>query len=66
MQVPRGHVWLQGDNTLNSTDSRDYGPLPYNMMLGRVICRVRLPDTRALFGCVAVRLPVSKPGVLLR
>lgn len=40
-QVPPGHVWLQGDNTLNSHDSRDYGPVPYNMLLGRVVFRVR-------------------------
>ena len=41
VQVPPGHVWLQGDNTLNSHDSRDYGPVPYNMLLGRVVFRVR-------------------------
>ena len=24
--VPRGHVWLLGDNVAHSTDSRNYGP----------------------------------------
>jgi mitochondrial inner membrane protease subunit 1 len=26
VEVPTGHLWLQGDNKDNSTDSRDYGP----------------------------------------
>lgn len=40
-QVPTGHVWLQGDNVLNSTDSRDYGPVPMALVRGRVFCKVR-------------------------
>ena len=39
-QVPAGHVWLQGDNTLNSTDSRHYGPVPYALLKGRAFCKV--------------------------
>lgn len=42
LQVPTGHVWLQGDNTLNSTDSRHYGPVPYALLEGRVFLRVGL------------------------
>ena len=42
LQVPTGHVWLQGDNTLNSTDSRHYGPVPYALLEGRVFLRVSL------------------------
>lgn len=41
LQVPPGHVWLQGDNTLNSTDSRHYGPVPYALIKGRAILKVR-------------------------
>ena len=33
--VPDGHVWLQGDNEGNSTDSRDYGAVPMEMLRGR-------------------------------
>lgn len=38
--VPDGHVWLEGDNSLNSSDSRVYGPLPAAMIVGRVLFRV--------------------------
>ncbi|XP_028396131.1 mitochondrial inner membrane protease subunit 1-like [Dendronephthya gigantea] len=36
IQVPKGHVWLTGDNTNNSVDSRTYGPVPCGLILGRV------------------------------
>lgn len=39
-QIPRGHVWLEGDNRSNSTDSRSYGPVPLGLIRGRVVCRV--------------------------
>ncbi|KOB64975.1 putative IMP1 inner mitochondrial membrane peptidase-like protein [Operophtera brumata] len=38
--VPRGHVWLEGDNSSNSADSRIYGPVPEGLIRSRVICRV--------------------------
>lgn len=38
--VPRGHVWLLGDNPNNSTDSRYYGAVPAAMIQGRVWCRI--------------------------
>lgn len=41
--VPKGHVWLLGDNRLNSTDSRQYGPVPMAMVKGRVFLRVWPP-----------------------
>ncbi|GAB4821340.1 hypothetical protein N2152v2_008386 [Parachlorella kessleri] len=39
VKVPKGHVWLQGDNFNNSTDSRHYGPVPYAMVRGRVFVK---------------------------
>ena len=36
VRVPKGHLWLQGDNKDNSTDSRDYGPVPYALLKGKV------------------------------
>lgn len=41
-QVPRGHVWLLGDNAPVSYDSRSYGPVPYALITGRVFAQVRL------------------------
>lgn len=52
MQVPQGHVWLQGDNTLNSTDSRHYGPVPYALLSAKAVAKV------------GARLLLYKPALL--
>jgi signal peptidase I len=38
--IPDGHIWIEGDNPRNSADSRNYGPVPAAMIVGRVVCRV--------------------------
>lgn len=38
--VPAGHVWLEGDNSSNSSDSRYYGPVPMAMVRGRVFFKL--------------------------
>ena len=43
MQVPAGHVWLQGDNTLSSTDSRHCGPVPYALVNAKAFLKVCPP-----------------------
>jgi inner membrane protease subunit 1 len=42
VHIPRGHVWLTGDNLSNSTDSRAYGPVPVALLKGKVLARVSL------------------------
>lgn len=39
-QVPEGRVFLLGDNRGNSVDSRDYGPVEVDDLLGRVVVRL--------------------------
>ena len=38
--VPKGHVWVEGDNPPFSKDSRHYGPLPKEWLRGRIISRI--------------------------
>nr|AIC80765.1 signal peptidase S24 [Cicer arietinum] len=40
--VPKGHVWVQGDNTYNSNDSRHFGPVPYGLIESKLFWRVSL------------------------
>ena len=43
IKVPKGHIWVVGDNLSNSTDSRHYGPVPLAMVRGKVLARVSCP-----------------------
>lgn len=38
--VPRGHVWVEGDNAANSLDSRQYGPIPLGLIRSRAVLRL--------------------------
>jgi inner membrane protease subunit 1 len=37
ISIPRGHVFLLGDNRQVSRDSMHYGPVPVNLVFGRVV-----------------------------
>ncbi|TNN55134.1 Mitochondrial inner membrane protease subunit 1 [Liparis tanakae] len=43
--VPKGQVWLEGDNLRNSNDSRSYGPIPYALIRGRVCLKLWPPHS---------------------
>ncbi|VDP94843.1 unnamed protein product [Echinostoma caproni] len=38
--VPSSHVWLEGDNSDHSLDSRNYGPVPTSRLEYRVLLRL--------------------------
>jgi len=38
--IPKGHVWVVGDNAALSIDSRDYGPVPMALIRGRPFARI--------------------------
>lgn len=38
--VPKGHIWISGDNLTASRDSRIYGPVPLALVKGRIVARV--------------------------
>jgi signal peptidase I len=38
--IPDGHMWLEGDNSKSSVDSKNYGPVPTNLLVGRVVARI--------------------------
>ncbi|KAI5331497.1 hypothetical protein L3X38_021623 [Prunus dulcis] len=48
--VPKGHVWIEGDNIYESNDSRKFGPVPYGLLQGRVFWRIWPPKD---FGSLA-------------
>ena len=41
--IPRGHVWIIGDNAAYSRDSRLYGPVPIALIRGKLQARVSHP-----------------------
>lgn len=38
--VPPGHIYVLGDNRGDSVDSRDFGPVPLESLIGRVVFRI--------------------------
>lgn len=34
--VPKGHLWVEGDNRLNSIDSKTFGPISKGLYVGNV------------------------------
>jgi signal peptidase I len=38
--IPEDHVWVEGDNPAMSMDSRSFGPVPVEWLLGRIVGRL--------------------------
>ncbi|KAJ8616689.1 hypothetical protein MRB53_036061 [Persea americana] len=48
--VPKGHVWVQGDNVFASNDSRNFGPVPYALVQGKALVRIWPPSAFGSLG----------------
>jgi signal peptidase I len=46
--VPAGSLWVMGDNRQNSGDSRVFGPIQRDSVVGRTVLRL-LPPRRTAF-----------------
>lgn len=42
VRIPKGHIWITGDNAAASRDSRLYGPVPMGLVKGKLRARVRM------------------------
>ena len=38
--IKRGSCWIEGDNRVNSTDSRNYGQIPVGLIKSKVVARI--------------------------
>ncbi|OQS06994.1 mitochondrial inner membrane protease subunit 1-like, partial [Thraustotheca clavata] len=55
IKIPPGHIWVEGDNSSMSVDSRHYGPIPLALVFGRVAYKV-------LFSCYSVLIVCLRFG----
>ena len=63
--VPKGHVWVVGDNVAYSSDSRMYGPVPMGLIRGRIIARVRDFSEKSLNDTSLTKEPPGFTGTTL-
>lgn len=57
LKVPKGHVFVIGDNINNSIDSRVVNCIPYSNLLGKVVYKIQF---KSLFGSSFIKLPTFK------
>lgn len=64
--VPKGHVWLEGDNRNQSTDSRHYGPVPLALVKGRARFRFWPPSQAGVLRSVVIDHTERTRGIIER
>lgn len=47
--IKPGSCWVEGDNRLNSTDSRNYGQIPMGLIKSKVLARIWPPNEFRIF-----------------
>jgi mitochondrial inner membrane protease subunit 1 len=47
--IKPGYCWLEGDNRVNSTDSRNYGQIPMGLIKSKVLARIWPPSEFKVF-----------------
>ena len=57
LKVPKGHVFVIGDNINNSIDSRVVNCIPYSNILGEVIYKIQFKN---VFGSSIIKFPTFK------
>ncbi|KAI3495592.1 hypothetical protein L1887_37937 [Cichorium endivia] len=58
--VPKGHIWVEGDNIYNTYDSRNFGPVPYGLLQGKVFWKIW---PTSAFGSIARRPRTVDPAL---
>lgn len=67
LQVPKNHVWIEGDNWRDSRDSNDFGPISKSLIVGKAV-GILWPYSR--FGEIPTRhekdtsRTIVRPGML--
>lgn len=47
--IKPGSCWIEGDNRINSTDSRNYGQVPMGLIRSKVLARIWPPSEFRIF-----------------
>lgn len=49
VDIPKNHVWIEGDNKDNSLDSRAFGPISKHLIVGKVVAKIYPFNERKIY-----------------